>query len=127
VALGLEEPGEVFAASVLAFESGDSAKIEAVLEVGEKSYEVSRGLVSAFGWIPLGIKNRGRPLAGSVKWAHHSSVGISSLMLITLTPVPSVRAASMVFSGTRSQARLKGRHWGFASVEAENKLVQIAR
>ncbi len=51
-ALGQEEAGEVFAASVLAFESGEDSRIEAVLAVGAKSYELSRGLVSALGWIP---------------------------------------------------------------------------
>ncbi len=51
-ALGQEEAGEVFAAAVLAFESGEDSRIEAVLEVGSKSYELSRGVVSALGWIP---------------------------------------------------------------------------
>ena len=50
-ALGQEEAGEVFAASVLAFESGEASRIQAVLEVGAKSYELSCGLVSALGWI----------------------------------------------------------------------------
>ncbi|MEZ4271725.1 MAG: hypothetical protein R3C68_09930 [Myxococcota bacterium] len=50
--LGQEEAGEVFAASVLAFESGEDSRIESVLEVGAKSYELYRGLVSALGWIP---------------------------------------------------------------------------
>jgi len=51
-ALGQEEAGEVFVASVLAFESAEDSRIEAVLEVGAKSYELSRGVVSALGWIP---------------------------------------------------------------------------
>lgn len=51
-ALGLEGPGEVFAASVLAFESGREEWIAAVLEVATKSPELARGLVSALGWIP---------------------------------------------------------------------------
>ncbi len=50
-ALGEEEPGEVFAASVLAFESRRSEWIETVLEVGSMSYEVSRGVISALGWL----------------------------------------------------------------------------
>ena len=51
-ALGKEEAGEVLAAAVLAFESGEDSCIEAVMEVGAKSYELSRGVVSALGWIP---------------------------------------------------------------------------
>ncbi|MEP6934413.1 MAG: TIGR02270 family protein [Nitrospirota bacterium] len=52
VALGLEWPGEVFAAAVLGFESGREEWIMAVLEVATKSPEPARGLVSALGWIP---------------------------------------------------------------------------
>jgi uncharacterized protein (TIGR02270 family) len=43
--------GEIFAAAVLAFESGDEGRIREVLEVGTKSPELLRGLVSALGWI----------------------------------------------------------------------------
>ena len=50
--LGWEEAGEVFVSAVLAFESGHEARIQAVLEVGSASRELSRGLVSALGWLP---------------------------------------------------------------------------
>lgn len=50
-ALSWEEAGEVFTAAVLAFESGDNDRIQAVLEVGCESQEVSRGIVSALGWL----------------------------------------------------------------------------
>ena len=50
-ALELEEPGEIFAASVLAFEGGDAQRIETVITVGAASEETWRGLVSAFGWL----------------------------------------------------------------------------
>src|SRR5439155_25562039 len=46
------EPGEVFAAGVLAFESGKDDRIGEVMKFGTKSPEVSRGLVSAIGWLP---------------------------------------------------------------------------
>jgi len=49
--LSQEEPGEVFTASVIAFESGRQEWIDSVLEVGSKSYELSRGVVSALGWL----------------------------------------------------------------------------
>ena len=47
-----EEPGEVFTAAVLAFESGDEARIAEVLEFGISTYELSRGVISALGWMP---------------------------------------------------------------------------
>lgn len=49
--LAWEEPGEVFAAAVLAFESGDAERIEQVLEAGSQSVELSRGAISALGWL----------------------------------------------------------------------------
>jgi uncharacterized protein (TIGR02270 family) len=50
-ALGLEGPGEVFAAAVLAFESKREDRVAEVLEVGSQTQELSRGLISALGWI----------------------------------------------------------------------------
>src|SRR5947207_4847128 len=45
------EPGEVFAAAVLAFESGKDDRIGEVEKFGTKSSEITRGLVSALGWL----------------------------------------------------------------------------
>lgn len=49
--LAWEEPGEVFAAAVLAFESNDAQKIAEVLRVGAATPELSRGVISALGWM----------------------------------------------------------------------------
>ena len=46
------EPGEVFAAGVLAFESGVPERVQQVIEVGTATPEASRGLISALGWLP---------------------------------------------------------------------------
>ena len=50
-ALSIGEVGEVFAAAVLAFESGDETRIQEVLKVGSAAPELSRGIVSALGWL----------------------------------------------------------------------------
>ncbi len=50
--LKLEEPGEIFAAAVIAFEGGDAKRTELVLEAGTVTPELSRGLVSAIAWLP---------------------------------------------------------------------------
>jgi len=50
--LAWEEPGEIFTAAVMAFEKGDEDRIQTVLKAAEESYELSRGIVSALGWIP---------------------------------------------------------------------------
>jgi uncharacterized protein (TIGR02270 family) len=46
------QPGDVFAASVLAFEADDEERIRQMLDVAVSSRELSRGLVSALGWLP---------------------------------------------------------------------------
>lgn len=51
-ALETGEGGEVFTAAVLAFESGDEARIQTVLDAGSKDAGLSRGIVSALGWMP---------------------------------------------------------------------------
>jgi uncharacterized protein (TIGR02270 family) len=50
-ALAQEEPGEVFAAAVLAFESGQDQRIKMVMEVAATEPELSLGLISALGWL----------------------------------------------------------------------------
>ena len=49
--LDWKEAGEVFAAAVLAFESGADERIAEVLKIGAASPELSRGIVSALGWL----------------------------------------------------------------------------
>jgi len=51
-ALELEEPGEVFTATIIAFKSHDPGKIQKAIEVGLTSDETFKGLVSALGWLP---------------------------------------------------------------------------
>ena len=46
-----KEPGETFAATVLAIESGDPPKIQPVMAVAAKTPELSRGFISALGWL----------------------------------------------------------------------------
>src|SRR5271157_619832 len=46
------EPGEVFVAAVLAFESGVPERVQQVIEVGTATPEAARGLISALGWLP---------------------------------------------------------------------------
>ena len=50
-ALAQEEPGEVFVAAVLAFESGQDQRIKMVLEAAAAEPELLRGLISALGWL----------------------------------------------------------------------------
>lgn len=47
-----EEPGEVFAASALAFSSNDIARIQPILTIARQSPELARGMISALGFLP---------------------------------------------------------------------------
>jgi uncharacterized protein (TIGR02270 family) len=49
--LAWEEPGEVFAAAVLALESREPSKIDPVLKAATKTPELARGFISALGWL----------------------------------------------------------------------------
>lgn len=50
--LSWKEPGEVFTAALLAFESGDEERIAAVTEAASAAPGLPRALVSALGWMP---------------------------------------------------------------------------
>ena len=52
-ALGNKKAGEVFAASVMAFESGIEARIQAVLDVVTAKPELANGMISGLGWVTL--------------------------------------------------------------------------
>lgn len=52
-ALKQEESGEVFTASVQAFESGEESAVRDVIDVGCSSLELSLGVISALGWLPF--------------------------------------------------------------------------
>lgn len=45
------EAGELFAAAVLALESGDAARVDLLVEIAERTPEVRRGFLSALGWV----------------------------------------------------------------------------
>ncbi|MCI5221664.1 MAG: TIGR02270 family protein, partial [Candidatus Electrothrix sp. AR4] len=51
-ALIYQEPGEIFAAAVLAFTSKNQERIDTVLEAGSNEPELVRGTISALGWLP---------------------------------------------------------------------------
>lgn len=46
------DPGDIFAAAVLAYEFGVEDRIQQVIRSGVASLEASRGLISALGWLP---------------------------------------------------------------------------
>lgn len=52
-ALGEEDPGGAFSATVLAFGSGAADRVGAVLEAGLATPEMARGVISGLGWLEM--------------------------------------------------------------------------
>jgi uncharacterized protein (TIGR02270 family) len=77
-ALNYEEAGEIFAASALAFESGIEARIQTVIEAGSAFPELSRGLVSALGWLPYPQVERYMQLLLTAQSLDLRRIGISA-------------------------------------------------
>jgi uncharacterized protein (TIGR02270 family) len=51
-ALSEDDTGAIFAAALLSFESCDENRIQTVIDAASVSVELSRGLISALGWLP---------------------------------------------------------------------------
>ena len=92
-ALSLEEPGEVFAAAVLALESREPARIEQVLSVAEAVPEAVRGLISAFGWVsPSQLQRTVKGLLVSTS-SFHRRIGIAACAVHRADPKVALQAA----------------------------------
>lgn len=50
-----EEPGEIFTAAVVALRSRNAARIKMVCELGLRTAAMTKGLISAFGWVEAEI------------------------------------------------------------------------
>ena len=91
--LAHEENGEVFAAVVMAFESGIEPRIQAVLNVVEQTPALSRGLISALGWIPFQqISSQIQALLASPS-AVQKRIGIAACAIHRQDPGPSLAEA----------------------------------
>jgi uncharacterized protein (TIGR02270 family) len=92
-ALSLEEPGEVFAAAVLALESKDSTRIEQVFSAAEAVSETVRGLISAFGWVsPPQLQGTVKDLLVSTSPLHRR-IGIAACAVHRADPKAALQAA----------------------------------
>jgi uncharacterized protein (TIGR02270 family) len=85
---GLEigEPGEVFVAALLAIDSGDGVKVDAVLAVAQSSIMNLRAFVSALGWLDF---NKVEGLASAFcnsNQAIYNYLGISAYALHRIDP-----------------------------------------
>jgi uncharacterized protein (TIGR02270 family) len=56
--LAWQDAGEIFTGAVLAFESGHADRVKDVLEAGSKELELSRGIVSALGWLSYSVAEK---------------------------------------------------------------------
>jgi uncharacterized protein (TIGR02270 family) len=92
-ALGLEEPGEVFTAAVLALENRNPTHIEEVFAVAEAVPETVRGLTSAFGWVsPPQLQGTVKDLLVSTSPLHRR-IGIAACAVHRVDPKAALQAA----------------------------------
>ncbi len=77
-ALAEPGPGEVFAAAVLAFGSGDPDRSAAVVKVASSSPKLQRGVVSALGWLSFGEIERVLTMLASSDQPATRAVAIAS-------------------------------------------------
>ena len=94
-----QEGGEVFAAAVIALESGSPERFDRVLEAGLSDYDgittsdQLRGLISAFGWIPFEkVRHRLEVCLGSTS-APIRTIGIAGAALHRKDPGPALADA----------------------------------
>ena len=85
-ALELQEPGEVFTAMVVAMRSGDTGKIQTVVEAGLGVESALPGLVSAMGWLPATIADTWVQRFLRSKEIKHKYLGIASCSIRRQTP-----------------------------------------
>jgi len=86
-------PGEVFAAAVLAFESGDPAKIQDVLAAGTAKPESVRGMISALGWLPYDQASKHIRALLSADGPALRRVGIAASAIQRRSPGPALQDA----------------------------------
>ncbi len=75
------DSGELFVLAYLAFQSGDSHKIEEVLSLGQDHQSAFPGLASALGWLPDGKIRSFLPawMTNDSTWLQHLSLVVCSL------------------------------------------------
>jgi uncharacterized protein (TIGR02270 family) len=87
-ALALGESGEVFAAAVLAFESNQKHRVEKVIQAGAASPELTRGLISALGWLEFAqAEQHIRELVASASTATQT-LGVAAYAIHRQNPGP---------------------------------------
>jgi uncharacterized protein (TIGR02270 family) len=116
-ALNNGEPGTVFAAAVLAFDGGDTGRIQRVLETACIAPQLERGLISALGWLPFSkVEGHISELLGSARpelrrigiaasAAHRRDPGQPLIQALS-DPNPQLRALALKVCGEIGKAGL---------------------
>ena len=90
-----EGPGEVFAASILAFESSDSERINTVLNAACSAPKLARGLISALGWMEQDAALREAEKLIESQQSEVCRAGIAGMAVQRVDPGPPLEAAIM--------------------------------
>lgn len=87
------QAGEVFAATVLASQDGDEARIQQLVEAGAASPEMSRGMISALGWLPYEQASKRIKGLLPAKSSDLRRIGIAAAAIHRRNPGPALLAA----------------------------------
>lgn len=80
-ALALQQPGEVFTATVIALRSHDIEKIKTAIQASLGAQETFKGLVSALGWLPAEIARPWLERLLKGKDMNHKYLGVAACSL----------------------------------------------
>lgn len=116
--LAFEEAGELFAASVLALESRDWARIDLVIDLAARVPEAARGLFSALGWVErtqlhgtvkalLDSEEPFRRRLGLIACTLHRVDPGARLKEALADPEPGLRASALKAAGELGRADLR--------------------
>lgn len=84
--LELEEAGETFVAAVIAFLSSDTNKLKRVCERARDNTEMSKGLISAFGWISEATAQQWIERFLLVKDSYYRYLGVAACSIRRIDP-----------------------------------------
>ena len=88
-----EEPGEVFAAAVLAFEAGDQPRIQQILKIVTEEPDLADGLISALSWLPFSEGQAHARTLLSSESAALRRIGLAAFAVHGQNPGEALRAA----------------------------------
>lgn len=116
------EPGEVFAASAVAFASDDVSRMQPILDAVRESPELARGMIGALGFLPRRIVMARITQLASSHSADLRFIGLSACAIHRIDP-----GANLTDSLTSDDVRLRARARRCVGELARRDLIPLVR